>query len=241
MKYHIHILIILITLISIPCLAQTKPDPTATEAKENIRELGSLSGTGNVRTFDNRYEGTKGSPYVFEEWVPGEVLMLNEQRILIREMNYNCFDNEVAYLDPDSKAVMLINKYTINRFFLIPGQDTLLFVPLKLDEDRPAVFAEVLYQGESTLYKLYEKEFIRANYEGGYSADRKYDEFADKSSLYLSTANNPGPIKIKKSKKQILAALSGAADGLAGYVKAEKLDLKREEDLIRLLEYYDSL
>jgi hypothetical protein len=238
MKFHI---LILISLVSIPGLAQTKPDPTATEAKENVRELGSLSGTGNVRTFDNRYEGTKGSPYVLEEWVPGEVRMRNEQRILIKEMNYNCFDNEVAYLDPSSRAVMLINKYTIDHFSLNAGQDTLLFVPIKLDGDKTAMFARVLYQGESTLYKLYGKEFIRANYEGAYSADRKYDEFADKSSLYLATAKNPAPTKIKKSKKQILAALPGADDQLASYVRSEKLDLKREEDLISLLRYYDSL
>ena len=233
-------ILILISLIAIPGLAQTIPDPTATEAKENVRELGSLSGTGNVRTFDNRYEGTKGSPYVLEEWVPGEVLMRNEQRILIKEMNYNCFDNEVAYLDPSSRAVMLINKYTIDHFYLKPGKDTLLFMPIKLDKDKPAVFARVLYKGESTLYKLYGKEFIRANFEGAYSADRKYDEFADKSSLYLATSENPAPAKIKKSKKQVLAAL-GADDQLAAYVKSEKLDLKREEDLIRLLKYHDSL
>ena len=91
------------------------------------------------------------------------------------------------------------------------------------------------------MYKLYGKEFVRANYEGGYSADRKYDEFADKSSLYMSTQDDPAPAKVKKSKKQILAAFPGAEDEMSAYIKAEKLDLKKEADLIRLLKYYDSL
>lgn len=233
--------VFLITLISATGYAQNLPDPTAPEAKENIRELGSLSGTGSVRTFDNRYEGTKGTPYVFEEWVAGEVLMKDEKRILIEKMNYNCYDNEVAYLDPSSGAVMLINKYTIDRFLLHQGGDTLRFVPVQLDDDRVPLFAQVLYEGKNALYKVYGKEFVRANYEGGYSADRKYDEFADKSSLLISTEAVPALTKIRKSRKQVLEAFPGAEKELAAFIKSEKLDLRREEDLVRLLRYYDNL
>ena len=223
------------------CMAQTIPDPTAYEAKENLRELGSLSGTGHVRTFDNRYEGTRGTPYLSEEWLPGQVFLKSQNRIIIKEMNYNCFENEVAYLDPSTKAVMLINKYNIDLFYLISGPDTLVFVPVQLEENKAPVFAQLLHRGESSLYKRYEKEFIRANYEGAYSADRKYDEFADKSSLYLSTEEDPGLNKVKKSKKQFLASFPGAEDELSAFIKTEKLDLKLEEDIIRLLRYYDSL
>jgi hypothetical protein len=136
---------------------------------------------------------------------------------------------------------MLINKYTIERFQLTPGADTLLFVPVQLAEQNAPVFARVLYAGKSTLYKVYEKEFVRANYEGAYSADRKYDEFADKSSLHISTEDDPVLTKIRKSKKQVLAALPGAEKELSAFIKSEKLDLKSEEDLVRLLRYYDSL
>jgi hypothetical protein len=236
-----NILIYLITLIGTTCMAQTIPDPTAYEAKENLRELGSLSGTGHVRTFDNRYEGTKGTPYAFEEWLPGQIFLKSKNRIIIKEMNYNCFENEVAYLDPSSKAVMLINKYNIDLFYLISGADTLVFVPVQMEENKSPVFAQLLYRGESSLYKLQEKEFIRANYEGAYSADRKYDEFADKSSLYLFTQEESGLNKVKKSKKQFLALFPGAEDELSAFIKTEKLDLKLEEDIINLLRYYDSL
>ena len=91
------------------------------------------------------------------------------------------------------------------------------------------------------VYKRYQKEFVRANYEGGYSADRKYDEFADKSDLYISRQNDEKFYKVKKSKKQILEAFPGTEDEISSYIKAEKLDLKDEEDVIKLLKYYDSL
>jgi len=90
------------------------------------------------------------------------------------------------------------------------------------------------------VYKRYRKEFVRANYEGGYSADRKYDEFADKSDLYFSMQNDEKLYKVKKSKKQMLEAFPGLEDEISSYIKAEKLNLKVEEDLVKLLKYYDS-
>lgn len=235
MKSHTLLLAI---LISTSCLAQNPPEPAGYDAKANIE---SLSGSGLVRSFDNRYQGIKGTPYLFEEWVPGEVFMKNKQTITIKEFNYNCYTNEVAYLDPSSKAVMLINKNNIEQFYMLSGADTLVFFQVQLEENAIPIFAQVLYKGESTLYRVYEKEFVKADYEGVYSAGRKYDEFDDNSDLYLSKPDDAIPGKVKKSKKQILAAFPEAEKELSAYMKAEKLNLKQEEDLVKLLKYFDSL
>jgi hypothetical protein len=234
-------MLILFTLITTNCIAQTIPDPTGYEAKENLRELGSLSGTGSVQTFDNRYEGTKGTPYVFETWFPGEVFLKSKKKVLVKELNYNCFDNELVYLDPATDVIRLINRYTVDLFYFINGSDTLLFAPIEPDNNGEFLFAQVLYGGSSVVYKLYQKEFVRANYEGGYSADRKYDQFADKSDLYFSKQDDPKFYKVKKARKHILTAFPDTEDAISSFIKAEKLDLKNEEDVVRILKYYDSL
>ena len=234
-------ILILFALISTHCLAQTIPDPTGYEAKENLRELGSVAGTGSVQTFDNRYEGTKGTPYVFETWYPGELFLKSKSKVQIKDMNYNCYDNELVYMDPATKAIRLINRFTVDLFYILNGSDTLLFAPIEPENDGEFLFAQVLYNGGSMVYKRYQKEFVRANYEGGYSADRKYDEFADKSDLYFSRRNDVKFYRVKKSKKHILEAFPGVEDEISSYIKAEKLNLKVEEDLVKLLKYYDSL
>lgn len=234
-------ILILFALISTHCLAQTIPDPTGYEAKVNLQELGSASSTGHVQTFDNRYEGTKGTPFISETWHPGEIFLKSKSKVLVKEMNYNCYDNELVYLDPATKTVRLINRFTVDLFYILNGSDTLLFAPIEPENDGEFLFAQVLYQGGSMVYKRYQKEFVRANYEGGYSADRKYDEFADKSSLYFSKANEKNIYKAKKSKKQILEAFPDTKDEISSYIKSEKLDLKDEEDVVKLLKYYDSL
>jgi len=110
-------------LIALSSAAQNVTAPQGYEAKENLRELGSTDGTGTVQTFDNRYEGVKGTPYVFEQFRQGEVF----------------------------------------------------------------------------LYKA------------------------------------------KKSKKQMLAAFPGQENQISSFIKSNRLDLKNEESLVKLLEFYDSL
>ncbi len=228
-------------LIAVSSAAQNVTAPEGYEAKENLRELGSTDGTGTVQTFDNRYEGVKGTPYVFEQFRQGEVFLKSKKKVVIKELNYNCMENEIVYLDPATKVTRLMNRFKVDLFMLHDGTEMISFVPVKLEEDAETIFAQVLYNKGSLVYKVYEKEWVKANYEGGYSADRKYDEFVDKYSLYFMKEGDKALYKAKKSKKQMLAAFPGQENEISSFIKSNKLDLKNEESLVKLLEYYDSL
>jgi hypothetical protein len=227
--------------ISITCMGQNVSEPQDYEAKENLRELGSTDGTGNIKTFDNRYEGVRGTPYIFEAFLPGEVFLKSKSKIAVKELNYNCFENEIAYNDPVKKTTMLMNPYQVEMFVLINGDERLTFAPVKLKEDSEIIFAQVLYNKGSLVYKVFQKDFVKANYEGGYSADRKYDEFVDKYDLFFMKEGELILYKAKKSKKQMLSAFPGKEKEISSFIKSNKLDLKEEDALVSLLEYYDSL
>ena len=227
--------------ISITCMGQNVSEPQDYEAKENLRELGSTDGTGNIKTFDNRYEGVRGTPYIFEVFLPGEVFLKSKSKVAVKELNYNCFENEIAYNDPVKKTTMLMNPYQVEMFVLINGDERLTFAPVKLKEDSEIIFAQVLYNKGSLVYKVFQKDFVKANYEGGYSADRKYDEFVDKYDLFFMKEGELILYKAKKSKKQMLSAFPGKEKEISSFIKSNKLDLKEEDALVSLLEYYDSL
>ncbi len=228
-------------LIALSSAAQNVTAPQGYEAKENLRELGSTDGTGTVQTFDNRYEGVKGTPYVFEQFRQGEVFLKSKKKVVIKDLNYNCMENEIVYLDPATKVTRLMNRFKVDLFMLHDGTEMITFVPLKLEEDAETIFAQVLYNKGSMVYKVYEKEWVKANYEGGYSADRKYDEFVDKYSLYFMKKGENVLYKAKKAKKQMLAAFPGLENQISSFIKSNRLDLKNEESLVKLLEFYDSL
>jgi hypothetical protein len=235
------IIIALALFVSLTCSAQNISVPQGYEAKENLRELGSMDGTGNVRTFDNRYEGVKGTPYVFEEFHPGEVYLKTKNKVAVQDLNYNCFENELVYLDPATKVIRAMNRFQVDLFTIRDGDRVLTFVPVKLGEDEETIFAEVLYNKGSIVYKVYGKEWLKANYEGGYSADRRYDQFVDKYDLYFMKKGGNMLYKAKKSKKQVIAAFPDHEKEISAYIKSNKLDLKEDSSLVKLLVYYDTL
>jgi hypothetical protein len=227
-------------MISLSCLGQNVVIPQDYEAQENLRELGTGNGLGVVRTFDTRYEGVKGSPNVFEYWNPGEVHMRNKGRIAIAQMNYNCFQNEIVYLDPKSFEQMILNKYLVD-FFRIFSEDTVLFVSVTFPGEPEPVFAQVLYNRNSQVYKVYKKEFLQANYEGGYSADRRYDEFVDKYDLYFRKHNEDMLYKLRKSVRSINKAFDKHSAEISSFINSHNLKFRSEDELVELMNYYDSL
>jgi len=228
-------------LITISCTAQNVSVPQDYQARQNLIELGSQDGTGSVMTFDMRYEGVKGSPYVFKEFKQGEVFLKTKNRITVKDLNYNCFENEIAYKDPATGVIRLMNKFQVDLFRISDEDKTLTFVPVKLEANAETIFAEVLYNKASFVYKVYEKEWLKANYEGGYSADRKYDEFVDKYDLYFLKQGEHTLYKSKKSKKQVREAFPEHESEISSYIKSNKLDLKEDQALVKLMKYYDSL
>ena len=228
-------------LLPVWCAAQNVSVPENYEAKENLRELGSMDGTGNVRTFDNRYEGVKGTPYAFEEFHPGEVYLKTKNKVSVNDLNYNCVENEIVYLDPATEVPRIINRFQVDLFTIHEGGQDHTFVPVKLDGEEETIFAEVLYNKASAVYKVYYKDWLQANYEGGYSADRRYDQFVDKNDLYFMKAGENMLYKAKKSKKLIGEAFPEHEKEISAFVKQNKLDLKEGEALVRLMKYYDTL
>jgi len=235
------IIISLAIFLPMVCAAQNVSIPEGYEAKENLRELGSVDGTGSVRTFDTRYEGVKGTPYVFEEFKAGEVFLKSKEKVAIKALNYNCVDNEIVYLDPATQVTRILNKYQVDLFTMQDGDRTGTFVPVKLEEDAETIFAELLYNEASLVYKVYYKDWLEANYEGGYSADRRYDQFVDKYDLYLLKQGENTLYRVRQSKKLLKEAFPEQEKQLSAFIKSNNLDLKEEESLVKMMEYFDSL
>jgi len=235
-----NVLIMAGLFIYLACAGQQVVAPEGYEALMNLRELGSMDGLGNVKTFDTRYEGVKGSPNVFESWHPGEVYMKNRGRIGIEQMNYNSFQNEIVYMDPDTYKHMTLDKYLVD-FFRIFNEDTLLFVPVIFPEETEPVFAQVIYNKKSQVYKVYRKEYLQANYGGGYSADRRYDEFVDKHDLYFRKHDENVLYKLRRPARRVKKAFGEDSGKISSFIKSNDLKFKDEKDLLRLMVYYDSL
>ncbi|MFO7670568.1 MAG: hypothetical protein R6W31_12990, partial [Bacteroidales bacterium] len=93
----------------------------------------------------------------------------------------------------------------------------------------------------SKVYKVHQKEFLKANYEGGYSADRKYDEFVDKYDILFMKQGENTLYKAKGSKKYMISLFPEKENEISSFIREAKLDMKQDESIVKLMVFFDSL
>jgi len=221
-------------------------DLTMPDKFENLRLTGENAVGNTVRTYDGRYEGVRGHPYFLEEWTPGNVLLENEREYRNVKLKYNVYQDQLIGLQHDKFAIMLPKDQV--RAFTMLKQDssqTANFVKARhlevdLSKVPPEQYVQVLYEGKLKLYAVNRKLLDEADYRGAYNTGRRYDLFGELDAVfYLS---GPwGTSKLKRRNKKVLKAFKMHTKILKDYVELEELDLRQREDLIQLLQYYESL
>ena len=214
------------------------------EKQQIVNAVGQESTLGTVQTFNERYEGIKGSPFLTDEWTDGQVHMHNGQVFDQLQVKYNLYRDEIIVKRRDG-AEVIPDKKTIRSFSLDTGSPGPLrrFVRVDYLPDNRAFphnhFAEILYEGASTLLAVHDKSFIRADYRQAYHANRPYDKFGDVMTQYFWIAPDGRVHVLKPSKRAITKLFSDQKDVMVAFAEENQLDLRRPSDVVRLVQYYD--
>jgi hypothetical protein len=231
----------MLCVIHIVAFAQIDNSLVTTE--ENLRNISRSADIVMTTNMDELYEGIKGTPYMFNSWKQGNIFLKDSSLIKDINIKYNIFTDDVLYINSTSGDSLIINRFLIDAFE-IQGDapdDMLLFRDLRLKSGNSSrsTFARVLYNGETKLLIKYIKVFIKADYKGAYTAGRRYDEYTDNSQYYIMKNNELN--KIKLNKKSITKVLADRESDIRSFIDREGTVLDNENDVIELLEYYDSL
>lgn len=200
-----------------------------------------------VRTFDERYEGVKGSPFLLNEFMPGVLIHTSGQSYENLHIRYNVFKQEVEYKNIGSSKNLVIDAQDVRLIILkdrLSKQDFIFgkreIILQKGRAPQSQHFITLHDQGSTLLVQL-EKTFVKADYKGAYSSDKKYDEYRTDFAYFLRPKNQDDFIRVRLSNTSLLKALTDQKSALKDFVKAEKLDIKIEGEAVKLLEFYDSL
>ncbi|MFN3488626.1 MAG: hypothetical protein ACK4YV_05810 [Emticicia sp.] len=252
--------ILLFTLISSIAFAQEKkeepkksPDPKEDPSIQSAMMYNSLNrneeiagGSAAVRTYDLRYEGMQGTPYFIDEWLSGKLVFTNgdagKKNHLLK---YNTQTKELLMKRPQGDSIIVfpnqITAFTINDASKNINYPFVKVENLKADGGTvPVCFLMVLYKNKSSLLKYVSKNVLKANYQGAYSADRRYDSYVDNSQYFIRKADN-SLVKVKVKKSSILDALEDKKAEIEAFIKKENLSFKNDIDVAKVLVYYDSL
>lgn len=180
-------------------------------------------GTGisdNPLEFDTRYEGVKGSPYVFEKWLPGKIFVNDSTTSAPGlKLNVDGMHNQAAVQLSDGvlgldngkiKAVEIETQEGIARFETFREQE------VGGRGDGNVLLQVLASHPEYGLYKQNRIMFKKADYQGAYSPDVRYDEYVRMPAYYLRVGDKYEKVKLKKNAIQKIIPKIRRTEGWKG-------------------------
>lgn len=181
------------------------------------------------------YDGVNGSPYFLHDWAKGSVT--SGKAVLKNQMlKYDQVENRVLVKGEDGSIKTF--KTVINSFTIADNNNDRVFLSgfIKGPYNDNFTFFEVLADGKMKFLKRNIK-IISVNKE--YSG-KVVKNITSEIKYFICLPNKP-PLNIKLGEKPILAELADRESELASYIKTNKLNLKKEEDVAKLVIHYNTL
>jgi len=230
--------IIIASLLCSSIIVQAQTNAIATTGKWGTQIfLGDVNG----RAFENRYADVNGSAYLFPSFKFANITLTDGRKyanvkarlnLVEHEVNFIASNGDEGYIGKGLVSVIAMNDTTkqgIKAYVFQSGFP-------KIDNQTIIHFYQVLATGKLSLLKSINKNIEeRLNEMSG----EKSKEFAVRENLYVFI--NGEMKRVKKEKSFFLELLADQKGTITTYIDANKLNFKNEEQLQKLIEYYNSL
>jgi hypothetical protein len=178
----------------------------------------------------------EGSPYLSEAYTTADIWSsaTSHQKYDVR---YNIYQDAMEYkqngqafvFDPSSKV----------RRVVLP-EETFVILRYELDGKMSTGFLEVLDSGRVMLYAKKMVKFNDIKKGGNLDGTDQPARYARLSDVFLFRIGNTPPKEIENLKGMI-AAFPDKNEELTAFAKKEKISVKKEKDVIKLVKFYDGL
>jgi hypothetical protein len=193
-------------------------------AEQNLRVIGRLNpySPGGVG-FDNRYQGVRGSPFLYDSLYPALVKINSEEKYLTIKSDFDIYGSRLVFAHPVTGQIMYLPANIIDEVLItVNGQEKVFRTTRdKKFETAPAEehFFEILYSGNIAIIRMPLKTLRLADYQKVYSTDRRYDEF-DTRFQYYSHGDDMVFRKFTPGKKALIALFPGKKDLIESVVRS---------------------
>lgn len=221
-------------------------NPNGLDAQTNLNSLGSNDPNGVVRNFDARYQGVTGSPFLFNQWYAGTVMLNNGKVFTNVPLKIDLYSSEVMAKRPAGDSI-IIQANAIQQVLLTEASNGKKytfkkFSSIKNEKPEPKdSYVDVIFEGKYTFMAERKKKLIKANYKGAYSTGQPYDEFIDETIYYIQKPDKKSIQRVKLNRKAILNEFTSHQDKLQAFITKENIDFKNEQDIVKLFQYHNSL
>ncbi len=187
------------------------------------------------------YESIEGNPFVFRDFVPGAMVLRNGETYPLN-LRYDIYKNEIQFrLEGKTEVFAITNPEDIATLIL----DSLKFQNFGYSnspDDKAAVGKAWFILKADGRCKLLIKKNMRlqdAQPAKPYQ-DPKPAKFILQSDSYYLKLQDGNAIKVS-NKKDIFSILSDKSSELSKFIDSNKLNARDISDLVKIIEYYNTL
>lgn len=209
---------------------KTRTNPPKQNSSPSIIDLQAGS-SGSYH--EDGLPGSKGSAYLNPRFIEGVIVFDDGSRVEGKPMRYNLYTQQMQFIQ-DSDTLALGN----------PGEIDFIRIA-----DKVFVYTDYLHQGEhrSGYFELLEdgdcrllKRWVALYHEVGQNNGSGTDSFYRDCNCYLQFYMNPATM-VQKKRRDFAMSFASNGDDVMDYMKDVKLKPKNEGDLVRIVEYYNTL
>jgi hypothetical protein len=160
----------------------------------------------------------EGSPYLNDEFKEGTVFMTSKTKFVEMPLRYNIFNDQVEFRSDDGSLMVLSVPEVIEKVEF--GETT-------------------LEKGEASLYSRPRVTFEDARKPGAYSEAKPPRFIKRPDEYYIRIGKEPAELISKK--KDIEELFTEHEKEMQEFIRKNKININRPEDLIKVVQFYNSL
>lgn len=195
---------------------------------------------------DSRYEGKQKDPYLFQEFASAKATNSKKGETVEYLINYNGYSKEFEFIhegvksamDADYYDVIELTDYTPSEHYPSKFASANIKFMKGLNPKKPKSFSLVVYEDDNlVLFKDFVVTISEKEFNDPARGMVNIETFNPRFSYYLQVGGETRSVGL--NKKKVLAALNNGK--VESYVKKNKIKLKNEAELVKLVGYYAEL
>lgn len=185
-----------------------------------------------------QYTDIKGSPFLFDNWMKGELVLKNGSRIKDVQLKFDNYSNKFIINQNDTAYEI---SPSIKEIRLYPTGDTLNAIFFKNgfsinDNIKANAYLQILAEGKIMFLKYSKKDMEEYT---EYGDATKYKRFTERNQYFIYS--NGAYKAISLSKKNMQDLLSDKWNEVSQYINQHGLNGKDEKSWKQAIDYYNTL
>lgn len=183
-----------------------------------------------------KYSEIRGTPFLFDKWIKGSV-SIPRGTYADMQLKYDVYEN-IIYFNRDEQSYEF--QEPVLSFVLMPvPADSSSYLYFTKGKSAPGLkesqFVQVLSEGKVSLYKSDIKLLSELN-----EINRGVVQSFSKASRYFALKDNSIGL-IKLNKNEIMMLVGDKEKQVSAFISKYNLSFKKEQDVIAIIDYYNTL